>query len=206
MFNENDPQMPTTTDTGRSDAAVREDILAAASAEFAAHGRKGVSVRTIATRAGVTAAMINYYYGSKQALYDVVVEHAQDRLFRNVSEAIQEHSGDGLAAQLAAVYFDFLAEERDLQRLLLHEILEDGKGVQQLVRKYVAPLRVLVENHFGDDDDTYQAAISLFGAVAGYFLYAPVLGALRGVDPLTPERLAKRRRHVMAVATLLQEM
>jgi len=186
--------------------AVREAILVAARAEFAAHGRRGVSVRAIAERAGATAAMINYYYGSKQALYDVVVEAAQARLFRSLATAMNRPGEGDLPARLAAAYFDFLSGEHELQRLLLHEVLEGGTGARQLAHKYVAPLRGLFEQHFGSDDETYQAAISLFGAVAGYFLYAPVFGALRDEDPLTPERLARRREHVMAVASKLQEM
>lgn len=190
----------------RSVNDVREGILAAARAEFAANGRRGVSVRAIAKRAGVTAAMINYYYGTKQALYDVVVEHAQARLFNGIATALRTTPEAELPAQIAAVYFDFLSGERELQQLLLREVMEDGEGVQQLVHKYVAPMRALFENKFGSDDDTYQAAISLFGVVAGYFLYAPVLGALREEDPLSDERLAQRRAHVMKVATMLQEM
>jgi AcrR family transcriptional regulator len=34
-------------------------------------------VRSIAERAGATAAMINYYFGGKQALYDTVVSEVQ---------------------------------------------------------------------------------------------------------------------------------
>ena len=189
-----------------SASGVREDILQAARAEFASNGRRGVSVRAIAARAGVTAAMINYYYGSKQALYDVVVEGAQARLFGGIAAVMREGDPADAPARIAGVYFDFLSEEREMQQLLLHEVLEDGEGVQQLVRKYVVPMRALFERHFGSDEDTFQAAISLFGVVAAYFLYAPVLGALRGEDPLSAEHLARRRQHVVAVATLLGEM
>ena len=185
---------------------VQDRILAAASTEFAAKGRRGASVRAIALRAGVTAAMINYYFGSKRALYDVVVEEAQARLFASVSSELARAGAADLAARLAAAYFDFLCEERELQQLMLREILDDGDGVQTLVRKYVDPMRALFESQFGADDEMFQAAVSLFGAVAGYFLYAPVLGALRDEDPLDNEHLAKRREHVVALAAKLAEM
>lgn len=190
----------------RQNDPVRDAILKAARAEFAASGRRGASVRAIAKRAGVTAAMINYYFGGKQALYDVVVDEAQARLFRRMAAVMAGVDERTLAAELAGAYFDFLAEERELQQLLLREVLDDGAAVRQLAHRYVAPLRDLFERHFGSDDETYHTAISLFGAVAGYFLYAPTLGAVRDQDPLTPERLAQRREHVMRVASKLQEL
>ena len=184
---------------------VRDQILAAASTEFAANGLRGASVRTIAARAGATAAMINYYYGSKRALYDVVVERAQTRLLAMVAGVLQEPDTADLPSRLAAAYFDFLSEERELPRLLLREVLDEGDSVQTLVHKYVDPLRGMFEEQFGAEDDTFQAVLSVFGAVAGYFTYAPVLASLLGEDPLASEPLARRRKHVMAFATLMAQ-
>jgi AcrR family transcriptional regulator len=183
---------------------VRERILLAARAEFAAHGSRAASVRSIGERAGVTAAMINYYFGSKGALYDMVVEQAQAHLYAHIAEATK---GDRkqLAARLAEAYFDFLSEEREFQRLILREVLDGGQGVPAFVHKYVAPLRALFEDEFGGDDDTFQTAVSLFGAVAGYFLYEPVLTELLGSDATAADNLARRRRHVAELATRLSE-
>ena len=186
-------------------ANVRERIVAAARAEFAKLGLRATSVRVLAAKADVTAAMINYYFGSKRALYDQIVEEAQADLRARVARALAGATPAELASRLAAAYFDFLAEEHDLQRLILREVLDSGEGLGGYVERYVAPMRALFAARFGDDDATAQAAISLFGAIAGYFLYSPVLGELFGDDPMSPERLANRRRHVMALADLLVE-
>ncbi|MFF4693904.1 TetR/AcrR family transcriptional regulator [Streptomyces sp. NPDC001307] len=61
----------------RDAAATREAILAAAVVEFTEHGYDRAGVRQIAERAGVTAMMINRYFGSKQGLFTEAV----DRLF-----------------------------------------------------------------------------------------------------------------------------
>lgn len=184
-------------------SGARERILDAARAEFAAHGLRATSVRGIAANAEVTAAMINYYFGGKRALYDQVVEEAQADLGRRVGRALAGANRAELPSRLAATYFDFLVEERDFQRLILREVLDSGEGISGYARRYVSPLAALVSARFGDDEATLQAAISLFGAIAGYFLYAPVLGELLGDDPMSSERLASRRRHVMALADLL---
>ncbi len=181
---------------------VRRRILAAAEGEFAAHGFGAASVRSIAERAGVTAAMINYYFGGKQALYDTVVSDAQGRLLARLTEAV---AGDreGLPRRLALTYFDFLVDARDLQRLLLRQMLDRDDHLRERAREIVGPLRALLEQHFGDREVAHQFAISVFGAISGYFLYEPVLGAFLGDDPLSPEMLAARRQHVAELAALI---
>lgn len=193
--------MGSVADDGSS--SVRERILDAARAEFAGNGLRATSVRVIAANADVTAAMINYYFGSKRALYDQIVEAAQADLRARLMRALAGAAPAELPARLAAAYFDFLAEEHDFQRLILREVLDSGEGLTGYVSRYVAPIRALFAARFGDDDATAQAAISLFGAIAGYFLYSPVLAELLDDDPMSPERLAVRRRHVMSLADLL---
>lgn len=52
----------------------RERILDAAEALFAEHGYDGVTLRQIATRAGVDVALASYHFGKKLALFHAVFE------------------------------------------------------------------------------------------------------------------------------------
>ncbi len=192
---------PTDSEPGTA----RERIIDAARAEFAARGRSASSVRTIAARAGVTAAMINYHFGGKRALHDLIVEQAQANLQSRFFSAFVDAEPSEVPSRLAAAYFDFLVEEHDFQRLILREVLDSSEGLSGYAERYIAPLGVLFKRRFGDHDATVQAAISLFGAIAGYFLYGSVLSELLEEDPMSPERLAARRRHVMALAEHLTE-
>jgi AcrR family transcriptional regulator len=51
---------------------LRETILDAAEALFSRHGFYGVTVRQVATEAGVDTALIHYYFGAKRELFDSV--------------------------------------------------------------------------------------------------------------------------------------
>ncbi|MET0272213.1 MAG: TetR family transcriptional regulator [Phenylobacterium sp.] len=51
---------------------LREAILDAAEALFSRHGFYGVTVRQVATEAGVDTALIHYYFGAKRELFDSV--------------------------------------------------------------------------------------------------------------------------------------
>jgi len=185
---------------------VKEHILAAGRSEFARIGLDAASVRAIGERAGVTPAMINYYFGGKRALHDAVVAEAQGRLFECIGAAVAAGERAGLAARLAGAYFDFLAEDQELQRLLLREVLDRGDSTRDLAQRYVQPLRAIFDENFGTGDEALHLAISLFGAVAGYFLYEPVLGAFLGADPYAPATLRRRRQHVIHLAAQFEEM
>lgn len=187
-----------------STEGVRERIVGAARGEFADRGFGAASVRSIAERAGTTAAMINYYFGGKQALYDSVVAEAQSRLLARLGAAVADGGRDGLPVRLALAHFDFLVEERDLQRLLLRQFMDSGDVVRGRAAAIVVPLRELLEQHFGDGEGARDLAISVFGAISGYFIYEPVLGAFLGEDPMSPARLALRRRHVAELTSLLE--
>jgi AcrR family transcriptional regulator len=57
---------------GGSDA--RERILAAAVEEFGAEGYDGATMRGIAARAGVDAALLHHYFGTKADLFGAIVD------------------------------------------------------------------------------------------------------------------------------------
>src|SRR5690348_8135347 len=58
----------------RNAAATREAILESARRAFAAHGYDAAGVREIARDAGVTAMLVNRYFGSKEQLFEEVVD------------------------------------------------------------------------------------------------------------------------------------
>src|SRR5258708_3429066 len=60
----------------RNAAATREAILHSALAAFSRCGYEGVGVREIARTAGVTAVLVNRYFGSKEELFAATVELA----------------------------------------------------------------------------------------------------------------------------------
>ncbi|EOD63624.1 TetR/AcrR family transcriptional regulator [Amycolatopsis vancoresmycina] len=60
----------------RNAAATREAILASALEAFTRAGYDGVGVREIAESAGVTAMLVNRYFGSKEGLFAEVVDAA----------------------------------------------------------------------------------------------------------------------------------
>lgn len=63
----------------RNAAATRQAILESAITAFARYGYNGVGVREIAREAGVTAILVNRYFGSKERLFAEAADVASSR-------------------------------------------------------------------------------------------------------------------------------
>lgn len=67
---------------------LREAILNAAEELFSRHGFYGVTVRQVASEAGVDTALIHYYFGAKRELFDAVFARRAEILNRERLEAM----------------------------------------------------------------------------------------------------------------------
>jgi AcrR family transcriptional regulator len=85
----------------RNAAATREAILDSARRAFARAGYDGVGVREIASDAGVTAMLINRYFGSKEQLFAEVVAETMSAPSILTQEFVNFRlTGENLAAAL----------------------------------------------------------------------------------------------------------
>jgi AcrR family transcriptional regulator len=94
------PKKQSTTRRPRNAAKTRADILASALQAFSRYGYDGVGVRDIARDAGVTAMLINRYFGSKEQLFAEVVEtaFAPPAFFAGEPEAMARDAAHNLIA------------------------------------------------------------------------------------------------------------
>ena len=65
----------------------RKNILAVARREFAEHGLSGGRIDAIAAQMRTTKRMIYYYFGSKEGLYQAVLEQAYANI-RNIEQEL----------------------------------------------------------------------------------------------------------------------
>ena len=184
----------------RSETAQR--ILEAADELFGERGYDGASARDIARRAGVKKALVFYHFGSKEALFEAVLE----RFYQAHAEALagatttQGSLGDRLHV-LVDAYLDFIDANRRYPRLVQREVA-GGAAPLARVRESLGALHSLLEGALGDlvPPDGPLAARQFFvtfsGAVINYYTYAPVLAPLWGGDPLAPEAVTERREHL----------
>lgn len=119
----------------------RERLLDAAVACFAADGVAATSLRSIALKAGVTPALVNYYFGSKEQLLDAFVAERVSPAVATLREGVLE-AGDNPRAILAAfVHGIHGVVERYpwWPALWVREVLSEKGALRDLMQKIIAP-------------------------------------------------------------------
>ena len=84
--------------------ATKQRLIAAATAEFTAHGLAGARVDRIAAAANANKAQIYHYFGDKDGLFDAVIEHFTEEAVDAVP--IDADDLPGYAARLFDYHFD----------------------------------------------------------------------------------------------------
>ncbi|NUR70845.1 MAG: TetR family transcriptional regulator [Hamadaea sp.] len=102
----------------RDSAATKQRILDAAMSEFAEFGLAGARVDRIATRAGANKQLLYAYFGSKEGLFDSVLEAGLVHLLDVIP-----FTADDLPAYAGAL-FDFAVAHPELARLVRWHQLE----------------------------------------------------------------------------------
>ena len=166
----------------RNAAATREAILQSALAAFSRHGYDGIGVREIAQAAGVTAVLVNRYFGSKEELFAAVVETAfagRANFFEGDSSLLaQRLTADVVTkcekdAERINVFFLLL---RSAPNPRAAEILRDG-----IARHFERPLKALLRGRRAGE----RAALIL-AVIAGLSLFRQVIGSKALADANPP--------------------
>ena len=92
-------------------------ILDAAEKLFSVHGFHGVTVRAVAVECGVDSALVHYYFGTKQALFDAVFARRAALINQDRMDAMDRYEaacGDGMTvkASLSAFLMPLLDRAR----------------------------------------------------------------------------------------------
>lgn len=172
---------------GQRDAdATRARILAAAVAEFAAHGHSGGRIDRIAAAADSNVRMIYAYFGSKSRLFDAAVTDA----IRSMASTVPPRPDDltGWAGEL----YDFHQRQPEVLRICLWAQLERPDAASEPLETYASKVAEV-----GPHAPTAFGAVDLLViiyAIAQAWQLAP--RGLVAVDSAATD--ASRRESVMA--------
>lgn len=163
----------------RNAAATRAAILEAARRHFAARGYEHAGVREIAASAGVTAGLVNRYFGGKEQLFREALEDAF--VLPTLLPDRPEELGRTLAGY-AAHAGDPRRREADPIQLIVRSVGSPTAGPilrEELDRRSIAPLA----QWLGGEDAQVRAAL-VVSCMAGLAVIRKLVGsrAFHGVD------------------------
>jgi TetR/AcrR family transcriptional regulator len=190
---------------GRDPEAVRNALLSAARSLFSQRAFKAVSVRELAAAAKVNPAMVNYYFGDKQGLYEAMVEESLGPLLEALEEGVS--SGRPISAQtLFGRYVDILAANPWLPNLLVREVLYGEPGfrdryVRRFATRFAAGMsRSLrqdsAQGPLREDLDPELTLLSFISLAVFPFLARPIVEQALGLE-ISPEFARRWTRHSM---------
>lgn len=125
----------------------RGKIINSAIEVFAEKGKYGARMEEIAAKAGVNKAMVYYYYGMKELLYQEVlrnvVSKSLTRIFQTGGQII-EQSSDPVETlkSIVALYFEVFSSERAYTKLMLDAIASEPEEVEDLLVQIKTDLKL----------------------------------------------------------------
>ena len=123
-----------------------EAILAAAEREFLTKGFDGARTTSIAEGAGVTHAMLHYYFRTKENIFERILDEKMRLMGESVITAfglpglpLRERLKEGISR-----HFDFLAANPDLPRFIVNEVTSKPERYEMMRQRIQPVVTVLV--------------------------------------------------------------
>lgn len=169
----------------RNAAATRAAILASARKAFARAGYDGVGVREIAEGAGVTAMLVNRYFGSKEKLYAEVSAATMANPYILTDEILSsDNPGERMAAMLVELT---RAEATPLDGFLVLIHSASSKRAAEIGREQIEKHHHKTMTGALSGRDAAQRAAVALAIVAGFQVMRQMIGlpALAKAKPAT---------------------
>ncbi|MBS0577348.1 MAG: TetR/AcrR family transcriptional regulator [Proteobacteria bacterium] len=191
----------------------RAELLDAAISCFARDGIAATSLRAVARQAGVTPAMVHYYFGDKAQLQQALVAErvlpATQQIGARLA-AVGDDAGAAIAAFVHAID-EVVARHPWLPALWVREVLCEGGALREVLfgqllpglpeamaRRFAAAQRL---GRIGADLDPRLLVVSLVGLTLFPAASAPIWkrALVDGIDTGPPVDRARMLRHTLSL-------
>ena len=193
-------------------------ILQAAEKEFFEKGYAGARTASIAEAAGVTHAMLHYYFRTKDKLFERIVSGKINMLGDIVLSAIGDDNLplEERIRQGVERHFDFISSNRDLPKFIVNEILTRPEriemvesGIQNIVSNLLGNLQHEIDEYAAKglcrQVDARMLLIDIVSLNVFPFMAAPIVsGAIGNSYGDYDEFLAVRKKE--NVETILNKL
>ena len=173
----------------------REQILEVAEELIAENGFSGTSVRALAAKAGINVAMISYYFGSKEKLFEALVEYRAGFL-REKFQVLNREVVDPMerVERMIEAYVDRIFSHHRFHRILHRQMLStkttvNSENIMNILLKNAEEVKkVLIEGEqkkiFRKVDIEFTIAM-LIGTLSQIAVSCMLSSRIIGVNPQT---------------------
>jgi TetR/AcrR family transcriptional regulator len=188
--------------------ASKPELIDVAARLFAMHGYEATSLREVAEGAGVTPAMVAYYFRDKAGLLEAVVVSGLELMLQTLREVVDGPDDVPFLSRFLRAYLVTLSDKPWLPQILVREVISrDGPLRQLFIDRFavnaleLVPPKVLEEITAGRlraDLDPRFAMLSMLGMCVFPFIAEPVLGPMLGYQ-LDSEFADDYSRHLISL-------
>lgn len=186
------------------DTSTEERIKAAARKVFHQKGFAGTRTRDIAEEAGINHAMLNYYFRSKEKLFEMVMMETMAQFFKGVNLMLNDESTslDEKIDLIVSNYVDLLLKEPELPTFILNEVRPNPQAfVEQNPIKEALTHSVLTRQYAeavarGEitEPNLMQAILNVIGLVIFPFIAKPILTSIVNIPEEQYKALMLQRK------------
>jgi TetR/AcrR family transcriptional regulator len=174
--------------------STRDQILDAAERLFARQGFDPTTIKEIGSDAGLTPALLYYYFRSKEDLYREVLQRvAEDLVSRGRAGLDAAATPEEAIRSLVGAQVEFLLSHPNAPKLLVREMVDhDARHAEAIILQLSAGIfRRLCEQieegqragRFRPDVEPRFAAVSTIAQVVYFTIARPAIGLLFGAGP-----------------------
>jgi AcrR family transcriptional regulator len=187
------------------DASTEERIKEAARKVFTTKGFAAARTRDIADEAGINLALLNYYFRSKEKLFDLIMFENIQQFIRGVKEIIMDEDTDikEKVERIASFYIDMLIRNPDLPLFILSELrtnpdhLADRMDVKGVLQKSQF-FKQLAERAKAQGVNPMHYFMNMMGLIVFPFVGSPLLSKIGNIKPEEFTALMNERKKLIA--------
>jgi AcrR family transcriptional regulator len=120
----------------KTDTSTEEKIIGAARKLFMQKGFEGTKTRDIANEAGINLALLNYYFRSKENLFEIIMKENMGQFMQVISEIVnnEETSIQEKIELLVNNYITMLMRLPDMPLFVMNNIKKDPDRIEMRQR------------------------------------------------------------------------
>jgi AcrR family transcriptional regulator len=186
-----------------ADISTEEKIKRAALTLFTKKGFSATRTRDISEEAGINLALLNYYFRSKEKLFELVMTEILQNFFKAITQIFNDKttSIDEKVKIFVNSYIDLLTRQPDIPLFIFHELklnpekLATKMGVNEVFKSFFfQQLKQEIEAGKIKNIHPLHYVINMIGMSVFPFIAAPLMKHLSGIDSRNFDVLIDQRK------------
>ena len=192
-----------------ADNSAEQKIKEAAKRLFTQKGYSATKTRDIAAEAGINLALLNYYFRSKEKLFDIIMMENLQQFAMGILTIMMDNEKklDEKIEILVDNYIDMLSANPDLPFFVLNEMRKSTPHLPINIETVIGPIRAQFmeklrkEGNEGKEINVnpFHIIANLMGMIVFPFVGAPILQKIGNIDREQFNALMQERKKLIPI-------